>query len=234
MKDRREESIQEFNSWLKAYTWAWYCNLKITSGIPSVRRARNILDKWLSDLRREEGGENFRWFWVLERGSSGGNNLHFHALIGGLQNRRKLWEQKWNELGGDALITTFDPERKGILYLLQGMSKDGDLDFDCRLPPEKQNGDGAEESLQEKQIIPATVLVENIDDITTLRELRRLFEPYGTIMEIAILETRVERDRTLLTAAITFGNAFCAANAVMGRNAAKLGKNEIRVSLWGK
>lgn len=230
MKDRREESIQEFRRWLEEYTWALYCNLKITSGIPSDRRARKIFDEWISDLRRVEGGDNFRWFRVQERGI-GGNNLHFHALIGGLQNRRIRLERKWNDLGGDALITPFDPEQNGILYLLKSMSKDGDLDFDCQLPPKKKPGDGAGESLEWKKITPGTVLVRRIDDKTTVNELRSLFKPYGTITEIEILETRIERDRTQISATITFENSFAASLAIDGLNQADFRDSDLWVSL---
>jgi hypothetical protein len=136
MKLRREEFIQQYRRWLESFDWDWYCTLKVISGIPSDRRAKQLFNRWISDLRRAEGGNDFRWFCVLERGISGGN-LHFHALVGGVSNRRSLWARKWNDLGGDALITSFDAGKKGALYLLKSMGDDGDLDFDCDLPTKK-------------------------------------------------------------------------------------------------
>jgi hypothetical protein len=103
MEDRTERLKQEYNRWLRGFSWSWFATLKITSGIPSERRAKELFDRWISDLRRSEGSKTFRWFRVLERGGSG-QNLHFHLLVGGFRNRLKHWERRWNMLGGNALI----------------------------------------------------------------------------------------------------------------------------------
>jgi hypothetical protein len=138
---------------LEQYGWDWFATLKITSGIPSERRAKNLCDKWLSDLRRTEGGEDFRWFRVLERGANGGN-LHFHMLLGGLRNRRKVWQQKWNNLGGDALITRLDPEKGESFYLLKSMGNDGDLNCDFELPTKEKIGDATDDLPQRSRSTP--------------------------------------------------------------------------------
>lgn len=184
-------------------------------------------------MRRTEGSKDFRWFRVLERGISGGN-LHFHALVGGVSNRRSLWARKWNDLGGDAVITNFDAKKNGILYLLKTMNDDGELDFDCNLPSTKTSVDDGEDRLQDRKPTPASILVEGIDGGTSPDELKRLFKGYGGILEISILKSRIDDDVNLFTATITFKNAYAASMAVDGRNGAWLRRRPLRVSLWGK
>jgi len=139
MKDKREKTIQEYRQWLETYSWDWFATLKVTSGIPSKRRAEQLFDKWISDLRQAEGNKEFRWFRVLECRPDG-SNLHFHVLVGGLSSPRKLWQKRWNDLGGDALITPYDPDKQGILYLLKGTDNRGNLDCDFELPPAERSG----------------------------------------------------------------------------------------------
>jgi hypothetical protein len=132
-QERREQSIQGLRLWLEQFSWAWYVTLKITSGRPSVRRVRRLCEQWLAELEKAEGGNNFRWFWVMERGALG-THAHIHILVGGLRNRRAQWACRWSELGGNALISPFDPDQKGVLYMLKTTADNGDLDFDFKLP----------------------------------------------------------------------------------------------------
>lgn len=136
--ERTERLKQEYNRWLRRYSWAWFGTLNITSGMPSERRAKELFAQWISDLRRSEGAEDFRWVRVMERGGSG-QNLHFHVLVGGLRNRRKHWESQWEELGGEALIGKFDPDKEAILYMMKEMDDRGNLEIDFCLPNHKQS-----------------------------------------------------------------------------------------------
>lgn len=131
--DKTEQAIQEYRRWLDGYRWSWFGTLKVTSGFPSDRRAQKMFLTWISQLEKTEGSTDFRWVRVLERGRRG-TNRHFHVLIGGLRNRRTEWAEKWNSIGGDALITAYDPDREGILYMLKTMDENGDLDLDFKLP----------------------------------------------------------------------------------------------------
>ena len=131
-EDRREQVIQELRRWLEAFEWTWFVTLKLCSGTPSVRRAKRLCDQWLAGLEREEGGRDFRWFRTLEVGALG--TIHFHIIVGGFRNRRAYWTRRWAEVAGDALITAYDPEQKGIFYLLKTTDNNGELDFDCELP----------------------------------------------------------------------------------------------------
>ena len=129
MEDIRERTIQSYREWLQQYQWSWFGTLKSTSGFPSENKAKKRFDDWIANLRRTDGGGDFRWFRALERGI-GGTNIHFHTVIGGLRNRPSFWQKRWDDLGGEALITRYDPEKKGILYILKDVSRDGDSNFD--------------------------------------------------------------------------------------------------------
>jgi hypothetical protein len=141
---RRERTIQAYARWLEEFRWDLYATLKITSGAPSDSRAKKLLQQFMSELEEKEGGSRFRYFAVLERGFTG-DNLHFHVLIGGLRNRCKFWEREWNERGGNALITPYDPTQKGILYMLKNIDDNGDLDVEFKLPESAKRKDKSPE-----------------------------------------------------------------------------------------
>lgn len=230
--DKRERTIQEYRRWLEQYDWNWFATLKLTSGIPSERRAKNLCDKWISDLRQAEGGKDFHWFRVLERGASG-SNLHFHVLVGGLRNRRKVWQQEWNNRGGDALINNFKPEEKGVLYLLKSMGNDGDLACDFELPTKKKVGDPTEDLPPQSKSTPLTIRVDRIDGQTTTTELKGLFKRFGRVLEIAILESR-DGDRTLMSATVTMADLYSALEAVRILDGFELRGMAIEVSVPGR
>jgi hypothetical protein len=183
MRDRAEETIQSYRAWLDQFSWSWIATLKLTSFAPSKRRLKILFNAWIAALRNEEGGKDFRWAAVFEPGRMG-TNPHFHVLIGGLRNRMKSWEARWTELGGEALIHRFDPDQKGILYLLKTTDSDGNLDIDMELPKFGSDDDQEVESLRAE---PATTLrVEGINERTSVQDLRRLFEDSARVLGITI------------------------------------------------
>jgi hypothetical protein len=232
MKDRREESIQEYRRWLERFQWDWFGTLKVTSGIPSERRAREMFDAWISRLRQAEGTGDFRWFRVLERGADGGN-LHFHMLIGGLKNREDRWAQKWNDLGGNAVITPYDPEQDGVPYLLKGMDDDGNLNCDFELPIKKEVRDATNDLSRRSRSTPTTIRVNRIDGKTTTTELKGLFKRFGRVVEIGILEAR-DGDRTLMSATVTMADPYSALDAVRQLDGFNLRGLPIEVSILGE
>jgi len=233
MNDKREDIIQGYRRWLDKYRWNWLATLKVTSGSPSERRAKALFDNWVSELQIGEGGDNFRWFRVLERGA-GGNNIHFHALIGGLQRRCTVWERRWSELGGQAVITPYDPQQNGILYLLKDTGSDGDLNCDFSFPQTNELRDDAVRLLERIKRVPTTVKVDCINgDTTTTAELKRLFKPFGRILEVAIVESRVDRGRTLITATLTLQDMEAAKAAVRQLDGFVVRGLGIRVSVMG-
>jgi hypothetical protein len=231
VEDKREKTIQEYRGWLEKFRWDWFATLKITSGVPSERRARNLCDRWVSDVRRAEGAEDFRWFRVLERGASG-SNLHFHVLVGGLRNRRNSWERRWAELGGEALIKPYNPEQKGIMYLLKSMGNDGDLACDFELPTKKQVGDAIQDLPPQSKSSPTTIRVDRIDGQTTTTELKGLFKRFGRVVEIGILEAR-DGDRVSMSATVTLADLYSALEAVRILDGFELRGMAIEVSILG-
>jgi hypothetical protein len=133
MTDKREVAIQAWARWIRRYQWSWFCTLKVTGGIPSERRAKQLFGQWIKELKESEGGPRFRWVRVLERGPIA-ETLHFHVLVGGLRKRHLKWGERWEEIGGNALISTYDDTRDGVLYMLKEMNAAGDLDIDFKLP----------------------------------------------------------------------------------------------------
>jgi hypothetical protein len=199
VENKSESTIQGYHRWLKNFDWAWYATLKVTSGAPSITRAEKLFDRWVLELRAKEGGSDFRWVRVMELGRFGANP-HFHALIGGLRNRTKYWESRWNELGGDALISRFDPERQGIFYMLKDTNESGDLNIDFDLSqsggvagssPVKAPGDQtAAQGLTKLRI-------DEIDEKTRPQDLRKLFSESGRVLEAGVVETSITPDRKL-------------------------------------
>jgi len=128
--DRRESAIQGYAEFLKGYDWAWYGSLVLGSGSPTRGRANAVFNKWIEELRRAEGSSKFRFARVIEPGRSGAN-FHAHVLIGGLCNRRRKWEKRWD---GNAQIDRYDADQEGVYYLLKTMSDTGDIDIEFELP----------------------------------------------------------------------------------------------------
>jgi hypothetical protein len=131
-----KEIKDNYAAWFSDYRWQWFTTLKITSGRPSRRRAIATFDQWITEMAEQEGSSRFRWVRVLEEGASG-DHFHFHSVIGGFRSRTAHWTKRWAELGGEALIESYNPEEEGIPYILKTMKRDGDIDLDFRLPQNK-------------------------------------------------------------------------------------------------
>jgi RNA recognition motif. (a.k.a. RRM, RBD, or RNP domain) len=223
--DKRENTIQTYRQWLEKYSWDWFGTLKVDSGMPSIRRAKKMCDDYISNLRQAEGDEDFRFFRVLERGT-GGSNLHFHLLIGGLRDRRKVWEQNWK---GDALLSEYKADQKGLLYVLKSMDNRGDLDCDFTLPPGSRTISQVTKTFPLRaSSTPTCLRVDGIDGETTVLELRRLFKPYGRVIEVEILATR-DAGRTVMSALVTMAGLYAAQNAAQQLDAEELRGWPIRV-----
>jgi hypothetical protein len=182
-QERREQAIQEYAQWLGKYGWTWYGTLNIRSGTPSDSFAKELLHDWLSEIKRLEGGPQFRYFAVMERGSIT-RHRHYHVLVGGLRNRRKEAISRWNFLGGDAVIQSYDPAKNGILYALKTMDDSGNLASDFDLPKW-----GPEFSAAPEGVFPAepetqtttSLRVSNLSEKISPHDLRELFAPCGQI-----------------------------------------------------
>jgi hypothetical protein len=132
LKITRRELIEAYADWLK--TWTWDCFATLTfPGYPSATKAGRVFDEWIAQMEKLGGTKKFRYVRVLERGR-GGDNIHFHVLIGGLKpSARRFpfkWAARWQEVAGHAVIQRFDPDNGGVYYLLKSLLPDGDFAID--------------------------------------------------------------------------------------------------------
>src|SRR6266404_6978328 len=114
---KRQELIEAYGQWLKRYRWEVFGTLTFP-GFPSRSKAQRQFDDWLHAIKVEVGTSRFRYVQVAERGA-GGDNIHFHFLIGGLkkdahQNILK-WCNRWRQMAGVAVMGKFEPKRGAIL-----------------------------------------------------------------------------------------------------------------------
>jgi hypothetical protein len=124
-------SKHEFVLWLRRYDWQWFCTLTFRAGIR--RKASDQLFRhWIAALEAYES-KSLSWVRMVEFGGEFGK-LHFHVLIAG---PRRLLMQKavdlWIKLAGSAVIGPYDPERRGLEYMLKSIEDNPDYDFDAAL-----------------------------------------------------------------------------------------------------
>ncbi len=130
----RDELIGAYESWLNQFHWSLYCTLTFRSA-PSSSKADRIFRQWISEMKEEDGRDDFRWVRITEHGACG-DNLHFHAVIGGLHNGSKWpWMLRWDELAGSADIFYYRPYAGGIPYMLKTVHPNRDFEIDFELPP---------------------------------------------------------------------------------------------------
>ena len=132
----RRALIRAYGDWLKRYQWDLFGTLTFR-GFPSRSQAQNRFKSFISEIRHECGTPKFRYVQVAEKGS-GGENLHFHILVGGLKKGCHLnigkWCNKWRQIGGIAAIGKFERKKPGIFYLLKTLLPDEDFDITMQLP----------------------------------------------------------------------------------------------------
>ncbi len=129
---KKSEFIDVHADWLSRFTWDWFGTLTFP-GYPSATTAKRKFNHWIRELRREIGGEKFRYASVIERGANK-DNVHFHVLIGGIKRRHKgtpyVWKQRWQEIAGLAVLSTYEANRGGMRYLLKSLLPDRDIDLE--------------------------------------------------------------------------------------------------------
>lgn len=220
----RDSVIESYRRLLDNYKWDWFVTLKPTRGAPSIRRGRQLLNSWLAALRRAEGAEDFKYFWVLERRKEDAE-ICFHVLIGGLRNRVWVWGQKWEDQAGDATIMSFDPNNNDILSMLKSTTQNGDIIFDFNLADDKPSSKFVWPSLR------ATLMVRRVDGQTTIPELKQLFEKFGRILEVAIVGSRLYADRVVISGSVMMDDFNQALDAERELDGYELRGMPIRVSI---
>jgi hypothetical protein len=130
----KEELIHAYADWLQKYNWTWFCTLTF-KGAPPLKRADRLFRVWISEIKQSEGTKKFSWVRVTERGAFG-DNIHFHALIGGLRDASKWrWMFRWEELAGEANILYYVPKLGGVQYMLKEARPGCDFDIEIEIAP---------------------------------------------------------------------------------------------------
>jgi hypothetical protein len=128
--------ISGYLEWFSAYSWNWFGTLTFR-GYPPVTKAKRLFDLWITEIEETYGTKDFRWVRVTEYGAEK-INVHFHILVGGLHLRpacRFKAMFRWQELAGEANITSFIGHRNGVSYMLKTHRPGRDFEIDFRLQP---------------------------------------------------------------------------------------------------
>ena len=74
------------------------------------------------------GAVDFRWARVVEWDEFH-DRVRFHVLIGGLRKGKQApWPERWKSIGRDVCLQKFDPDERGIYYMLS--MPDSEIDFE--------------------------------------------------------------------------------------------------------
>lgn len=117
---RYREHRQALADMVCQYQWAWFVHLLFTENLSASTVAQRF-SAWAQELGELHGGDDYRWFMVIERGEKELPWLHVHAVVGGLTSgtRREAWKRKWQQTNGKATICRFQQSRGGIAYILK-------------------------------------------------------------------------------------------------------------------
>lgn len=132
-----------FGEWLSIPDWDWFTTFTFNRNYVSPRAADQAWYNWLNTLRitAESSGESpamygldapfyFRVTEYQQRGT-----LHYHALIGGVGDIRRLDFKDWWEMYGYARVVAYRPGLGANYYVGKYLTKehDGDIRFSNNL-----------------------------------------------------------------------------------------------------
>lgn len=135
-------SQKAFGEWLSIPEWDWFTTHTFKAEYVSPRESDRHWYAWFNSLRvtaKNAGITPSVWgkqapfyFRVVEYQDRG--TLHYHALIGGVGDiRRLLFKDLW-EIYGHARILAYDPARGANFYVGKYLTKDdGDIRFSHNL-----------------------------------------------------------------------------------------------------
>lgn len=131
-----------FGEWLSLPEWNWYTTHTFKAEYVSPKQADRAWYSWFNGVRVSAKAKGYTpsvygsaapfYFRVAEYQDRG--TLHFHALIGGVGDiRRLLFKDIW-ELFGFARVEAYDPDRGATSYVAKYLHKaDGDIRFSHNL-----------------------------------------------------------------------------------------------------
>ncbi|GAI66098.1 unnamed protein product [marine sediment metagenome] len=128
-------SRMAFGEFLSRPQWDWYTTHTFRAEYVSPREADRHWQAWLNSLclaSEVKGLERPFYFRVTETQDRG--TLHFHSLIGGVGDIRRLLFKDFWELNGFARVEAYDPELGANYYVGKYLTKDaGDIRFSHNL-----------------------------------------------------------------------------------------------------
>ena len=115
--------------WLSLPEWGWYVTQTFRADYVSPKEADRHYYAWLNTLRTVAEPFYFRVTEYQDRGT-----LHFHSLIGGVGDTRRLLFKDFWELHGYARVEKYDPVRGAASYVAKYLTKsEGDIRFSHNL-----------------------------------------------------------------------------------------------------
>ena len=202
MEMKKAKYASEYRRWLQEYSWSLYANLKVPPATNWMRRDY-MFDSWISSLRRREGTADFHWVSVAETRFIK-TRPELHVWIGGLQSRLEYWASRWKQLGGNAVIERFDPERSETFCRNTVEAMDGYdiLDVESEFPQD-QTGDSVDEEIRKGDKGSVKLRVDSLDENTSLASLRFQFEKFGKVEEISLHMGETVDEENLIYALVT-------------------------------
>lgn len=115
---------------INSYRWDWFGTLTIKENVAPAK-ADKFFQILIARINRAIFGRHYKrfnegvwWLRVEEPHHSG--EMHYHALIGGVENASPYEFRDWCVSRiGRAEITQFDPEKAAAHYLTKGLLNDG-------------------------------------------------------------------------------------------------------------
>ena len=124
-----------FGEWLSRPDWQWYTTHTFRGNYVSLKAADGHWQSWLNTLSQAckiRGLERPFYFRVLEYQDRG--ILHYHSLIGGVGDIRRLLFKDFWELHGFARVEAYDKNKGANFYVGKYLTKNtGEIRFSHNL-----------------------------------------------------------------------------------------------------
>jgi hypothetical protein len=132
-QNEREKLVEAWSALLSQWTWCWFCTFTFRDEV-HPEAADKRFRVFISKLNRSLYGP--RWFkknksvqWVRALEWQRRGVTHYHALIAGVGNARRLsWMDEWNRLAGFAKIEPIKSQVAVNRYCSKYITKGGEID----------------------------------------------------------------------------------------------------------
>ncbi len=137
------QARDEFGAWLSLPPWDWYTTHTFKADYVSQKQSDKAWYSWFNGVRASAKAKGYTpslygdkapfYFRVVEYQSRG--TLHFHSLIGGVGDIRRLLHKDMWEQEGFARVEKYDPGRGANFYVGKYLTKvdSGEIRFSDNL-----------------------------------------------------------------------------------------------------